>query len=71
MTRHLTYPLITKITSIATLPSEDTQPDRQPDRVEIEVHTSLGRGVLRMSQDAASELGAKLKAHLQAGIPRS
>lgn len=63
MTRHLTYPLITKISSIATRPAED----EQPDRLEIEVQTTLGRGVLHMSPDAASQLGAKLVTHLQAG----
>jgi hypothetical protein len=61
MTRHLTYPLITKISSIATRPAED----EQPDRIEIEVQTSLGRGVLHMSPDAASQLGAKLVTYLQ------
>lgn len=62
MTRHLTYPLITKISSIVTRPAED----EHPDRVEIEVQTSLGRGVLHMSVDAASQLGAKLVTHSQA-----
>jgi hypothetical protein len=62
MTRHLTYPLITKINSIATRPAED----EQPDRLEIEVQTTLGRGVLHISPDAASQLGAKLVTHLQA-----
>jgi len=61
MTRHLTYPLITKITSIATRLADDYPPNC----VEIEVQTPLGRGVLHMSQGAASELGAKLVTHLQ------
>jgi hypothetical protein len=61
MTRHLTYPLITKVISIATRPADETPPNR----VEIEVQTSLGRGVLHLSQDAASELGAKLASYLQ------
>lgn len=66
MTRHLTYPLITKISSIATRASDDVPPDC----VQIEVQTSLGRGVLHMSHDAAFELGAKLETHLQARASR-
>jgi hypothetical protein len=66
MTRHLTYPLITKVISIATRPADETPPNR----VEIEVQTSLGRGVLHMSKDAASELGAKLATYLQADTSR-
>ena len=61
MTRHLTYPLITRISSIATRAADDYPPNC----IEIEVHTPLGRGVLHVSQDAAPELGAKLAAHLQ------
>lgn len=67
MTRHLTYPLITKINSILTRPADETPPNR----VEIEVQTSLGRGVLHLSQDAASELGAKLATYMQAAVSRS
>ena len=62
MTRHLTYPLITKVNSIATRAADDFPPNC----IEIDVQTPLGRGVLHMSQDAASALGAKLAAHLQA-----
>jgi len=62
MTRHLTYPLITKVNSIATRAADDFPPNC----VEIDVQTPLGRGVLHMSQAAASDLGAKLAAHLQA-----
>ena len=62
MTRHLTYPLITKINSIATRAADDAPPNC----VEIDVQTPLGRGVLHMSQAAASDLGAKLAEHLQA-----
>jgi len=63
MTRHLTYPLITKVNSIATRAADDFPPNC----VEIDVQTPLGRGVLHVSQDAALELGAKLATHLQAG----
>ncbi len=66
MTRHLTYPLITKVSSIATRPADEAPLNR----VEIEVHTPLGRGVLHMSQDAAVDLGAKLATYLQAHEPR-
>lgn len=66
MTRHLTYPLITKVASIATRPADETPPNQ----VEIEVQTPLGRGVLHMSQDAAFDLGAKLTTYLQAHAPR-
>jgi hypothetical protein len=62
MTRHLTYPLITKVNSIATRADDDAPLNC----VEIDVQTPLGRGVLHMSQAAASDLGAKLAAHLQA-----
>jgi hypothetical protein len=62
MTRHLTYPLITSVNSIVTRPADETPPNR----VEIEVQTSLGRGVLEMSPDAAFELAVKLSTHLQA-----
>ena len=61
MTRHLTYPLIIKVNSIATQAADETLPNS----VAIEVVTSLGRGLLHMSQDAAGDLGAKLAAHLQ------
>jgi len=66
MTRHLTYPVIMKVKSIATLAADDIPPSC----VQIEVQTPLGRGVLHMSQDAASELGAKLATHLQAQASR-
>ena len=62
MTRHLTYPLITKVNSIATRAADETPPNS----VAIEVQTSLGRGVLHMSNDAAFELEAKLATHFQA-----
>ena len=62
MTRHLTYPLIMKVKSIVTRAADEYPPNC----VEIEVQTPLGRGVLHMSQDAASDLGAKLVTHLQA-----
>lgn len=61
MTRHLTYPLITKISSIATRLADE----HPPNCVEVEVQTPLGRGVLHMSQEAAFDLGAKLATHLQ------
>jgi hypothetical protein len=63
MTRHLTYPLITKITAIATRAADDAPPDC----IEVEVQTPLGRGVLHMSHDAAFALGAKLVAYTQPG----
>lgn len=66
MTRHLTYPLIMQVKSIATLAADDNPPNS----VEIEVQTPLGRGVLHMSQAAASDLGAKLATHLQVRDPR-
>ena len=62
MTRHLTYPLITKVISIATRAADDAPPNC----IEVEVQTSLGRGVLHMAQDAALELSVKLVTHLQA-----
>lgn len=62
MTRHLTYPLIMKVKSIATRGADEYPPNC----VEIEVQTPLGRGVLHMSHDAAFDLGAKLATHLQA-----
>lgn len=62
MTRHLTYPLITKVISIATRAADDAPPNC----IEVEVQTSLGRGVLQMAQDAALELSVKLVTHLQA-----
>lgn len=65
MTRHLTYPLIAKVISIATRAADEAPPNC----IEVEVQTSLGRGVLHMSQDAALELGAKLATHLQATTP--
>jgi hypothetical protein len=55
-----------KVKSIATLAADDIPPSC----IEIEVQTPLGRGVLHMSQDAASELGAKLATHLQAQASR-
>jgi len=61
MTRHLTYPLIVRVDSIVTRPADETPPNR----VEIEVQTLLGRGVLEMSQDVAIELAVKLATHLQ------
>ena len=67
MTRHLTYPLITKVISVATRPADETPPNR----VEIDIQTSLGRGVLHLSQDAAIDLSAKLSTYLQAAIPRA
>jgi hypothetical protein len=61
MTRHLTYPLITKITAIATRAADDAPANC----IEVEVQTPLGRGVLHMSHDAAFALGAKLVAYTQ------
>ncbi len=58
----LTFPLITKIDLIETAP----EIAKLPTRVSIEVQTSLGRGVLEMSLDAALELAAKVSMHAQA-----
>ena len=66
MVRHLTYPLIMHVKSIATR-SADNIP---PNCIEVEVLTSLGRGVLDMSRDAAIELTAKLSQHLQSSRPQ-
>jgi hypothetical protein len=57
--------LITKVKSIVRRASDDNPPDC----VEIEVQTPLGRGVLHMSHDAASDLGAKLATHFKAQAP--
>jgi hypothetical protein len=63
MVRHLTFPLITQVRSIVTETADGTVPDR----VAIEVRTSLGSGVLLMSPDAARDLAAKLATHVEAG----
>jgi hypothetical protein len=62
MTRHLTFPTISRINSIVT----DTTGGTRPEHVSIEVQTLLGLGVLEMSLDAAFELAEKLSTHLRA-----